>query len=190
MLMVDYSDHARRISRCTPLLGNKENQMVRKITLILSALTLLLALGAINIFAEDDDETSTPCPLVYDADSDTWTSAYFCDGRLNAFELLQSVAVYYEYTAVPVWVEITGEDDATVWEQQMTEVVDAITVWAIDVNGVGQKALSVPYSAVSAAIAAGTDAVIAQGDGVELGVSSDGALWVTGPDGYHFTWDI
>lgn len=163
--------------------------MFKKITLILSVIALL-AFGAVNVFADSDDALPPACPPVYDEDSDFWTSAYFCDGRLNSFDLMAQAAVYYRYADVPVWVETTDDDGETVYEQQMTQEVSAISVWAIDSNGVGQEAMLVPMSSVSPAIASGVSAIIAQQNGITLGYSASGYLYITTLGGYTFAWEL
>lgn len=162
--------------------------MFKKVTLILSVIALL-AFGAVHVFADSDSGDASACPAVYDENSGTWTSAYICDGRLNSFDLMAPVAVYYRYTNVPVQVETTDADGNTVVEQQMNQVVSAISVWAIDGDGVGQEALVVPISTVSAIVMAGNSAIIAQQNGLTLGYSANGYLYLNAYNGYTFYWE-
>ncbi len=163
--------------------------MIKKITLILSV-TAVLALGGVHVYADSDDNLPPACPAVYDEESGTWTAAYICDGRLNSFDLTAPVAVYYRRADVPEWVATTDEDGETVYEQRMTQEISAISVWAIDGNGVGQEAMLVPMSEVSAAIASGASTLIAQQNGITLGYSASGYLYIATLGGYTFAWEL
>ncbi len=160
--------------------------MFKKILLITSVFVLVFAVGAVNVFASQESgntptRAAMECPAIYNEDADTWVSAYYCDGRLNAFDITQTVAVYDDYTSVQTW----DEDGNPFY----IDAVSGVSLWVIDWNDAGQLALYVPESSIQAAVAAGTDTVIAEGNGVTLGYSAYGVLWVTGPGGYAFTWD-
>lgn len=156
--------------------------MYKKVTLIVAVFALMLASGAVNVFAAGNASTHQ-CPPMYNADSNTVTDAYFCDGRLNAYDLTESVAVYYAYSAVPVFNVVTAT-------QQMTNVVTAINFWTIDGDGVGQLALSVPASQIDPALSATAPTQIATANGVTLDYSPATHMFtVLGPRGYSFSWE-
>ena len=155
--------------------------MFKKMLLMVSALVLVATFGTANVFAKETpvEETSTvssqDCLPLFD-------TAYYCDGRLNAFDIMQSVAVYYEYTSVQHW----DADGNEYW----TDEVSAIEVWVVGSDSVGQLALLVPASKFAPAFSATKDVQIASAQGVTLNYSpSSDAFWVTGPDGYTFVWD-
>jgi hypothetical protein len=150
--------------------------MSKKLVLVLSVLALVLAFGAVNVFADDG---TTPRP-VYNADEDVWTSGY-ADGRLNAYDIAQPVAVYYTYETVTAW-----DSDG---EAYLTNVVTSLQLWAIDGDGVGQMALSVPAAQLNAAVAAGQNVQIAAANGYAVNYSASGYFWMTAPSGYSFTWE-
>lgn len=167
--------------------------MFKKFMLIVTAFALVLAFGAANAFAEDEAKDPA-CPGVYNEDEETWVYAYYCDGRLNAFDMMQSVAIYYDHTAEPTWNLVTTEDEdgeeVQVWEEQMTEVVSAIHIWAIDADGNGQLALYVPVAQIEAAFSATAPVQIASANGIALNYTpASHTFTVTAPDGYSFTWD-
>ncbi len=137
----------------------------------------------------DDDDAEPTCPAVYNEDEDAWVTAYFCDGRLNAFDLTEPVAVYYTYAPVTVWNLVTNEDDEEIWEQGSTDVVSAIQLWAVDTNGNGQMVISVPAAQAEEAFAATENVVLASANGITLTyVPAQHVFWVTAP-GYSFAWD-
>ena len=155
--------------------------MYKKVTLIAMVFALMLAGGAVNVFAAGN-ATTHQCPPMYNADSNTTTDAYFCDGRLNAYDLTESVAVYYAYASVPVFNVVTQT-------QQMTNVVGAINIWSIDGDGVGQLALSVPASQIDPAFSATAPTQIAAANGVTLMYTPATHMFmVSGPRGYSFSW--
>lgn len=154
--------------------------MFKKGLLVVSEVVLVLAFGLTNVFADDDGTES--CPAIYNEDTETWTSDYFCDGRLNAFDVTQTAAVYYSYGLEQAW---TDDGDAF-W----LETPDGITIWTIDSEGVGQLALWVPLAEITPAMSAATDVQIAAGNGVTLNYSpAADAFWMTGPGGYAFVWE-
>ena len=166
--------------------------MLKKVMLIVTVVALVLASGAVNVFAGDDD--TDQCPAIYNEDDDMWVTAYFCDGRLNAFDLTQSVAVYYAYTAEPVWnLGTTTNDDGQEvqsMEEQMTNVVSAIHIWSIDAGGNGQLALYVPIAQIEPAFSATAPVQIAAANGIMLDYSPATHMFtVSAPDGYSFTWE-
>ncbi|GAB4415003.1 MAG: hypothetical protein Kow00106_10340 [Anaerolineae bacterium] len=151
--------------------------MFKKVWLTAMVVAVVSLLGAASVFADGDD--SQGC-MFYNEDEDVWVAG-FCDGRLNAFDIAQPVAIYYSYDAVLA----TDEDGNPYW----TDVVDAIEVWAIDSEGVGQLALRVPVSQIAPALSATSDVQIAAVNGITLNYSpSANAFWVTAP-GYSFTWE-
>jgi len=150
--------------------------MSKKLVLVLSVLALVLAFGAVNVFADDG---TTPRP-VYNEDEGVWTSGYQ-DGRLNAFDIDQPVALYYTYDVVTAW-----DSDGVAYAPH---VVTSLQLWAIDGDGVGQMVLNVPAAQLNAAVAAGQNAQIAAANGYAVNYSTSGYFWMTAPSGYSFTWE-
>lgn len=151
--------------------------MFKKVWFTALAVVAVSVLGAASAFA-DGDETSG-C-MFYNEDEDVWIAGY-CDGRLNAFDIAQPVAIYYSYDTVLA----TDEDGNPYW----TDVVDAIEIWVIDSEGVGQLALRVPAAQIAPAFNAISDVQIAAVNGITLNYSpSADAFWVTAP-GYSFVWE-
>jgi len=159
--------------------------MVKKVLLIVSVCALVAVFGAANVFADDGEDE---CPPTYNEDLGVWVNGY-CDGRLNAFDIVQSVAVYYDHAVVTTSTLKEDEDGEEYWEQSAEEVISAIDVWGVTADGVGYQALVVPAAAVEAAKLAGVDAVLGSAHGITLGYSPSGYLWVSGPDGYTFVWE-
>ncbi len=149
--------------------------MSRKLVLIVSVFALVFAFGAVNAFASGGSDPHQ----VYVPSNGTWTSAY-TDGRLNAFDINQSVAVYYTYNTVMAW-----DANGVPYD---THVVSGLQLWAIDGDGVGQMVLNVPAAQLNAAVAAGHDAQIAASNGFTVNYSATGYFWISSPSGYTFTW--
>ena len=149
--------------------------MSKKLVLVLTVLALVLSFGAVNVFADG----GTDPHQVYVPDDGIWTSAY-TDGRLNAYDINQPVAVYYTYNTVTAW-----DSDGVAYA---TNVVSGLQLWAIDGNGVGQMALNVPAAQLNAAVAAGQNVQIAASNGYTVNYSATGYFWISSPSGYSFTW--
>jgi len=157
-------------------------------------LIAVLAFGVVTVFAGEDSTDEDQCPGVYNEDEETWVYNYFCDGRLNSWDLTQPVAIYYDTTAVPVWNLVTTEDEegeeVEKMEQQMAEVVSAIHVWSVDAKGNGQMALYVPVAQIEPALSATAPVEIAAANGITLSYSPAVNMFtVTAPNGYVFTWE-
>lgn len=153
--------------------------MSKKMLLVASVFVIVFAFGATSVLA--DDEETKACPPVYSEDYDIWVSAYFCDGRLNAFDLMEPVAIYYTHDSA----QVLDDDGNWVW----TEVVSGIALWSVDADSNGQLALWVPAADVVAAFSATSDVQIAAAQGITLNYSPSGdMLWVTAP-GYSFVWE-
>lgn len=158
--------------------------MFKKFMLVAVVVAVMMGIGGTAVFADDDEG----CPPVYSEDYDVWVYG-FCDGRINAFDMTQSAAIYYTYTAEATVNKITDEDGNVTYENSSTDVVSGVDIWTVNSDSEGQRALYVPVETIDAAIAAGVDAVIAQGNGVSLNYSAWGALWISAPGGYTFTWE-
>jgi hypothetical protein len=65
-----------------------ENPMFKRLVLVGFVVVLALGTSAASVWAAGDDDPDG-CPGVYNADEDLWITAYFCDGRLNAYDLTQ-----------------------------------------------------------------------------------------------------
>ena len=159
--------------------------MVRKVMLIAAVLVMVLAFGAAGVLASGDSNTCAP---IYNADEDVWVSAYYCDGRLNAFDIDQPFAVYYDYETVTRPTLRENADGAEYWEDTPVSVISAIEIWSIDADSAGHPVLTIPASAVEAAKSAGVDTVLGSAAGITVNYSASGHLWATGPNGYTFTW--
>ncbi len=153
--------------------------MSKKVLLMASVLVIVFAFGATSVLAEDDETEA--CPPVYSEEYDTWVSAYYCDGRLNAFDMMQPVAIYYTYDTA----QVLDDDGNWTW----TDVVTGIALWSVDADSNGQLALWVPKADIVSAFSAASDVQIATAHGIALNYSpSAAALWVTAP-GYTFAWE-
>jgi hypothetical protein len=159
--------------------------MFKKVLLIVSMLMLVLAIGTPIASAdggdEDDEEVVVENCLFYNEDEDVTVPGY-CDGRLNTFDILQPVAIYYSFDTVTAW-----DDDGNPYA---TNAVTGVEVWVPDAEGVGQLGLRVPVDEITAAFAATGDVVqIAAANGITLSYLPAGhLLWVAVP-GYNFTWE-
>ena len=152
--------------------------MFKKVSLIVSVCALVFVFGAANVFA-DDSSAAQSC-MFYNADYGT-TVAGFCDGRINAFDMTEPVAIYYSYDTV----QAVDDDGNAYW----ADVIGGIEVWAIDGDGVGQPVMSVPLTQITPALSATSDVQIAAANGITLNYSpSANAFWVTAP-GYSFAWE-
>ena len=160
--------------------------MVKKVSLIVSVVVLVMAFGAANVLADDG---GTECPAAYNEELGVWVTG-FCDGRLNSMDIVQSVAVYYDYEVVTTSTLAEDEDGEEYWQQSSEGVISAIDIWGITADGAGYRALTIPAEAVEEARAAGVDAVLGSANGITAGYSPFGYLWVSGPDGYSFTWEV
>jgi hypothetical protein len=152
--------------------------MFKKMLLIVSVFAFVLAFGATAAFAGDDD--AGDCPLVYSEDYGIWVPGY-CDGRINAFDIAQPVAIYYSYDTVQAL-----DDDGNAYT---TNVVSGIELWVIDAEGTGQLVVWAHLPEIEQAFSATADVQIAAADGVTLNYSpSTHMFWVTAP-GYSFSWE-
>ncbi len=140
-----------------------------KKTVLAMVMVVVLALGATtSAFA--------------DGDTDSY-QAVIEDGRLNKTDLAAPLAVYYST------VEATGYDEDLDWNYTY-DVITGIEIWAIDSNTNGYLALSVTLDQINAALAAtSNDYVVFQQGAYSIGYSESGWYWVTGPDGYEFSWE-
>ena len=151
--------------------------MSKKALLLISVLALSVMLGAVSAFA--DDGGSNMAPYVTD-DGDTIYG--YADGRINATDIVQSVAVYYSHETVVGWDDDT--ESAT-----YGDVISGIELWALDSEDVGQQVLSVSMAEIAPALASSVDVQIAAANGYSVNYSPTGYFWVTAPDGYTFTWE-
>jgi len=152
--------------------------MFKKIWLVALVSVLGLVGGVSNAFADDD--STTGC-VFYNEDEGVPVIGY-CDGRINAFDIAQSVAIYYRYETVSAL-----DDEGNTY---LTDVVSGIELWAIDADGNGHLALWVPRASITSAFSASHDVQIAAANGLTLNYSpSAHAFWVTGPGGYSFVWE-
>jgi hypothetical protein len=155
----------------------KENHMFKKAGLILSIGVLVCVLGAASALASD---ASGEICTFYNADEGVTVSGY-CDGRINAFDIAQPVAIYYSYDTV----QAVNDEGNT----YLTDVISGIELWSIDADGNGQLALSVPLASITPAFSATSNAQIAAANGLSLNYSPAAhAFWVTAP-GYSFSWE-
>jgi hypothetical protein len=81
-----------------PRIGSVERRiaMFKKVWFVAMVVAVVSLLGAASVFADGDD--SQGC-MFYNEDEDVWVAG-FCDGRLNAFDIAQPVAIYYSYDTV------------------------------------------------------------------------------------------
>jgi hypothetical protein len=153
--------------------------MFKKVWLIVSVCALVFVFGATNVFAAGAEPTAGICQF-YNADEDMTVPGY-CDGRINAFDIDQPVAIYYTYDTVQVL-----DDDGSAYS---TDAVSGIELWAIDADGTGQLAMWVPLANITPAFGATSNVQIASAQGIALNYSpSANAFWVTAP-GYSFAWE-
>jgi len=160
--------------------------MFKKVMLAAVVIAVVMGLGGTAAFADDGGG----CPATYSEDYGTYVQG-FCDGRVNAFDMTASAVVYYDYKTIATVNTITDADGTiTGYEDSTADVVSAVEIWVIDGDGIGQPALTVPVETINAAIARGVDAQIAAGNGVSLNYSAWGALWISAPGGYTFSWEL
>lgn len=157
--------------------------MSKKLAVVMMVLVAMMSSVLVNGFAFAGDDEEDPALVQIETD-DGGLIPIFADGRLNGLDMTETVAVYYDYTVTKFW---NGDS-----ELEAIQEVSAIQVWVIEeYTGVGQLALYVPIADVKAAMSAGIDATIASGSGASLGYSAaSGLLWVSGPNGYVFTWEL
>lgn len=145
--------------------------MLKKVLLTASIAAVVLVFGAVNVFA---DNTSPINCQVYNEDDDMLAPGY-CDGRLNAFDIDQPVAIYYTYEQGQL-----VDDDGNPYT---TDVVSSIDLWAPDSDGAGQLVLSVPIEQIT-----GTQNTVSR-SGYTVSYSPVAKTFtVTAPNGYTFTW--
>lgn len=154
--------------------------MFKKGLLIVAVFMLVAAFGAANVFAADTSTANSSCPLVYNSDTGTWV-ANFCDGRINAFDMTEPVAIYYSYNTIQA-VDSSGST-------YLTNVVSGINLWTINSNSVGQLALSVPLSQITPAFSAAHDVQIAAANGLTLNYSPSSHMFLVTAPGYSFSWE-
>ena len=152
--------------------------MTKKGLLTISLLIALLALGAVSVLA-DDAPTDNMCPM-YSEDDETTVMGY-CDGRINATDIVQPVAIYYDYETVMGW---DDDDECATYK----DVVCGIELWEISSESVGQLVLHVGMDVVGPALTSTTDLQLASANGYTVNYSGTGYFWVTAPNGYTFTW--
>lgn len=149
---------------------------MKKAVLLVSVLVLVLSMGAVSAFASDDSGGGV-CDM-YNADEDLTITAY-CDGRINAFDLDEPVAVYYMFedtTAV-------NDDGETYATQQMS----GISVWGINEDSDGYLAFWVSADEIDAASG---DTMLGSAYGFALYYNAEWDVFtVTGPNGYSFSWE-
>ncbi len=146
--------------------------MLKRVSLLLSV--VVLAALASNVLA--DDGTST---FKTSHDGDQLVGSY-TDGRINAYQVVSPVAIYYSYG--PEYLSPDGS---------LVKDVNGIQVWTINqTTGEGQQAFDVTLPDLQKDIAAakGADTVITSADGFTLNHSGSGSYWLSGPNGYNFTW--
>jgi hypothetical protein len=141
----------------------------KKVLFIACALALTLALGAAAAYADGGEDEEKPL-LGFD------------DGRLNAFDFAQPVAVYYSYDSK----QLVDDDGNPYW----ADVVDGIELWAADSDGIGQLVLYAPIESIEAALASGVGTQIAAANGYTLSyLPATNMFCITTPTWYTFTWE-
>jgi hypothetical protein len=113
------------------------------------------------------------------ADKQGHQIAIFCDKRLNAFDMMAPVVLYYHWK--------TGQLLDAKGKPYTANVVDGIEIWAVNSLSVGQMVGYVSSDKIKEAINAGQDAVLFDENGVVLGYSASKNFWVSAP-GYKFNW--
>ena len=150
--------------------------MVKKTVLVITMLAVVLVSGALSAFADDPD---TACQI-NSADEGVTVAAY-CDGRINAFDIAQPVAIYYTFEDA----EAINDDG----EAYLTQIVTGIELWGIDGDSNGYLALWVGIDEINAALASDVNVQLGAAYGLTLTyVPAVNMFWVTAP-GYSFSWD-
>ena len=152
--------------------------MSKRGLLTITLLIALLAFGAASALAEDTSG-DTMCPM-YSEDDDMTVMGY-CDGRINATDIVQPVAIYYDYETIKGW---DDDDECATYK----DVVCGIELWAISSESVGQLVLNVGMDVIGPALMSTTDMQLASANGYTVNYSATGYFWVTAPNGYTFTW--
>ncbi|MCC7208886.1 MAG: hypothetical protein IT323_16370 [Anaerolineae bacterium] len=122
------------------------------------------------------------CPPTYSEEYDVWVESGYCDGRLNAFDIDQPVAIYYAREAEQF------VDDAG--NPYTGDAIIGVEFWTIDSSGQGQLAMWVPVEDVEAAFGSATDVQIASQNGVTLSYSPSGDVLTATMGSYSFSWNI
>jgi hypothetical protein len=150
---------------------------VLKSVLLVSILAMVLVGGAISVFAEEP----VPNCQITNTDEGLTVPAY-CDGRINAFDIAQPVAIFYTVEDT----EAINDDGEAYTTQQIT----GIEVWGVDGDSNGYLALWVGIDAINAALVSDGNVQLGSAYGVTLTyVPAVEMFWVTAP-GYDFTWDV
>ncbi len=151
--------------------------MLKKALFVAVLVVAVCSFGVINVFASGEDHSAGCTSL----DSAGNQIAVFCDGRINNYDMTESVAVYYTRSVVQSY----DDDGVPYW----TEQIDGIQLWGIDGDSVGQLVLNVPLSRIESAMLSSQDVQIAANGAYSLNYSpSSNSFWVTGPNGYSFSW--
>ena len=146
----------------------------------LFALVLVVAGSVPTAMAATDE--SVACPPTYNEDYGVWVEGGYCDGRLNAFDIDQPVAIYYARAA-----QQFVDDDGNAY---IADAITGVEFWTIDSNGQGQLSLWVPVEQIEAAFGSAGDTQIAAQNGITLRYSpAADALWVT-MGSYTFSWNV
>lgn len=146
--------------------------MLKRISVLLSVVVLAALVGS----ALADDDTGS-FKTTHDGDQ---LVGLYTDGRINNAEVVAPVAIYYTYGP-----EYVSPDNSRIHD------VNGITVLTINqATGEGTPAFTVSLPDLQKAIAAanGADTVVASGEGYTLNHSGSGYYFLTGPNGYTFTW--
>lgn len=147
--------------------------MLKRVSLVLSVLMLAALAGTVLA----DDGSDGTFKTTHDGDE---LVGSYTDGRINAYEVVSPVAIYYTYG--PEYVTADGS---------RVHDINGIQVLTVNqANGEGTEAFSVSLPDIQKAIAdaAGKDVVVASGSGYTLNHSASGWYWLTGPNDYSFTW--
>ncbi|MCC7206157.1 MAG: hypothetical protein IT323_02560 [Anaerolineae bacterium] len=156
--------------------------MSRKYLPVIALIALVVVIAGSAVTARAADGAQQTCPDVYSKEEGVWVRGVYCDGRLNAFDVDQPVAIYYARQPQRV---IDARGHATI-----TNAIIGIEFWVIDRNGQGQLALWVPVEDVEAAFGAASDMEIASQNGLTLRYSPSADALTAALGSYSFTWKV
>lgn len=150
--------------------------MTKKLAIFV-AIVALLAVGASSVYAAPPKNEHPG--QVFNSTLGIWVPA-FGDGRINAFDMTEPVAVYYNYG--------NAEVQAADGTMQLTQIVTGIDVWYIDSLSEGQFDFMVTAAQIAAARTASHATTLGTGHGFTLSYDPATTSFTISGDGYSFTW--
>lgn len=156
--------------------------MSRKSVFAVALVAIVLATVGSALPAQAAGEPNQVCPAVYNPDQRVWVEGVYCDGRLNAFDVDQPVAIFYARQP-----ERVVDDKGRAY---ITDAIVGIEFWTVNANGQGQLAMWVPVDDVESAFDSASDVEVASQNGVTLRYSPAANALTAALGSYAFTWKV